>query len=321
MAAYLTIRRPVRDQWYDRRNRPLTGCTVLHSAESIMDTVGPDTGAENVAEFIRTRTSPGSYHDLVDSDSALHLVEYVHGAYHDGTGSNNWALSISWALRTTDWRAMTPERRRAFLRQGARAFIRQQEYRRSIGAPLTERRRITKAQSDAGLSGFIAHGERDPERRSDPGTVPPNLFPWDEWFDVLAEEMAGGPAPAPLPEEEDVTFLMRNAAGTVTWVGPGFSEWVPTSADHRTLLAKLPQFQLGDDLFGRVHAAARSQLASSNYLLAIMKDLADEEPAKVAAAAGRLQVSSVREDLEREALELPPTPDSEATTLELAVPR
>lgn len=315
--AYLDDHPPVRDQWWEKRNRALTGCTVLHTAESVMDTVGPDTGAEAVAEFIRTRTTPGSYHDLCDSDTALALVDYSHGAYHDGTGSNNWALSISWACRTSDWRAMTPERRRAFLRMGARAFIRQQAYRRSVGAPATELRRITKAQSDAGMSGFIAHGDRDPGRRTDPGIAPPNLFPWDEWFDVLREELGGGTPPPAVLEEDDM-FLMRNAKGTVVVVGPGFSEWVPTSADHRQLLAKYPQFQFGDDMFGRIHAAGRAQLGAYQQLQALVKDMADEEPAKVAAAAGRLQVASVRDDLIREALELPETPDSEATTRELA---
>jgi hypothetical protein len=214
MAAYLTTHPPVRDQWYTRRNRPLTGCTVLHTAEGVLDTIGPDTGAENTAEFIRRRTSPGSYHDLCDSDSALQLVEYVHGAYHDGTGSNNWALSISWALRTTDWRTMTPARRAAFLARGAQAFVRQQAYRRSIGAPLTELRRISKAQSDAGLSGFIGHGERDPGRRSDPGTIPPNLFPWDEWFRACREALGGQPAPTPDPLEDDMLMQLRRDSET-----------------------------------------------------------------------------------------------------------
>ncbi|TYP82080.1 hypothetical protein [Blastococcus xanthinilyticus] len=191
MAAYLTERPPAVRQWYAKRNRSLTGCTVLHTAESIMDSVGPDTGAENVANFIRTRTTAGSYHDLVDSDSAIHLVEYHHGAYHDGTGSNNWALSISFACATTDWARMSPAKRRAFLRQGAIAFKRQQDYRRSVGAPLTELRRITKAQSDAGMSGFIYHGDRDPGRRTDPGVRPPAEFPFDEFITECLAVMAG----------------------------------------------------------------------------------------------------------------------------------
>ena len=74
-----------------RRARP-SGVTVLHTAENVIDLVGPDTGAEAVAAFIRTRTTPGSYHDLVDRDSALQLVPYGAEAYQDGTGSNPYAL-------------------------------------------------------------------------------------------------------------------------------------------------------------------------------------------------------------------------------------
>lgn len=159
---------------------------MLHDTESAFDEMGEDTGAENVARFIQGRSTAGSYHDLVDSDSIVPLIPYEHGAFHDGTGSNNWALSLSFACRTIDWRRMTPTKRKAMLRNGAEAFARQQAYRRSIGAPLTELRLITKAQSDAGMSGFIYHGWRDPGRRSDPGTIPPNLFPFTEFIHECA---------------------------------------------------------------------------------------------------------------------------------------
>lgn len=189
--AYLDSHRPAVQQWYTKRSRALTGCTVLHTAESVMDSVGPDTGAESVADFIARRTTAGSYHDLVDSDSWVQLVDLDHGAFHDGTGSNNWALSISFACRTSDWRAMSAEKRRGFLRQGARAFVAQQAYRRARGFPTTELRLITKAQSDAGMSGFTYHGFRDPGRRSDPGVSSPNLFPIEEFISECRAALAG----------------------------------------------------------------------------------------------------------------------------------
>lgn len=197
MAAYLTTHKPRIQQWYTKRNRSLTGCTVLHTSEGVMDTVGVDTGTTNLADFIRTRTSYGAYHDCADSDSNLQLVEYKYGAYHDGTGSNNWALSISFVCRTVDWNKMSLARRAGFMRQGALAFVRQQKYRASTGAPLTRLRRISRAESNAGASGFIAHGDRDPGRRTDPGTLAPHLFPWNEWFaacrKALAEHMPNHP--------------------------------------------------------------------------------------------------------------------------------
>jgi hypothetical protein len=205
MAAYLTLNPPARAQWYRERNRPLTGCTVLHGTESIFDEMGADTGAENVARFIRDRTTPGSYHDLVDSDSWVRLVEYVHAAFHDGTGSNNWALALAFALRTTDWARMAPAKRAAMLAHGARAFVEQQKWRKAHDAPLTRLRYISKAQSDSGWSGFCCHGWRDPARRSDPGTTAPHLFPFDEWLDAcrtaLAEHMPEHPD---APQEDNM---------------------------------------------------------------------------------------------------------------------
>lgn len=173
-----------------------------------MDTVGVDTGTDTLAEFIRNRTTAGSYHDIADSDSNLHLIEHRHGAYHDGTGSNNWALSISFVCRTADWDRMSPERRRGFLHQGALAFARQQDYRRRVGAPLTELRLITKAQSDRGESGFTYHGFRDPGRRTDPGVAAPNDFPFAEFIQECRAVLSGA-EPAPPHREDDDAMLIE----------------------------------------------------------------------------------------------------------------
>lgn len=207
MGAYLTDNKPTVSQWYATRRLPLTGCTVLHTAESIMDAIGPDTGAEAVAKFIQGRTTAGSYHDLVDSDSWIPLVDLRHGAFHDGTGSNNWALSLSFACRTSDWRAMTPEKRRGFLHQGARAFVNQQLYRQATGAPLTRLRLISKSQSDIGMSGLTYHGLRDPGRRSDPGVAAPNMFPLAEFITECRAELARTMPnhPDAPPREDDMT--------------------------------------------------------------------------------------------------------------------
>src|SRR5690606_10054538 len=63
----------------------------------------------------------------------------------------------------------------------------------------------------AGKPGFLAHGDADPGRRSDPGTEAPNLFPWDEFLAFYRIEavdlLGGGPAPNPTPTPKD-GFLM-----------------------------------------------------------------------------------------------------------------
>ena len=99
MSCYLEDHPPRRSQFRRIRRRKPSGVTVLHTAESMLDLIGEDTGAEGVARFICGRTDPGSYHDLVDSDSAIQLVPYDAEAFQDGTGTNPHALSISWAIR------------------------------------------------------------------------------------------------------------------------------------------------------------------------------------------------------------------------------
>lgn len=204
--AYLRRHKPARSQYRSPRRldrSPLpgrcTGLVVLHTAESILDTVGPDTGAENVARYMVTRTTPGSYHDLADADSNLTLVRYADEAYQDGTGSNPYALSISFALKAADWPRLSPARRAAFLEQGAAAFARQQAWLDAHRYPRTLLRRVTRAQSAAGASGFVTHGDRDPGRRSDPGAA----FPWDEWLAAcLTAVTPAKPAPTPAPPTE-----------------------------------------------------------------------------------------------------------------------
>jgi hypothetical protein len=173
-----------RTNW--RPSRP-TGLVVVHSTE-----FPPSWTVAQQAAWLRERTTPGCYHDIADTHGGdLQLVPYEMGAWQDGTGSNGCALSIAFVCRTTDWAQMGDGQRKRTLRAGARCFARQQAWLKAHGYPPTPLRRLTRAQSDAGEAGFIAHGERDPDRRTDPGTKPPNLFPWDEFFTECRAALAG----------------------------------------------------------------------------------------------------------------------------------
>lgn len=230
LAAYLREHRLARSQFRTGRRLhlsplpgQLTGCTVLHTAESALDELGPDAGAEGVAAFMTRRTDPGSYHHLVDSDSVIHLVDLGDEAYQDGTGSNPWALSISFALRAADWPRLTPERRAAFLRQGALAFAAQQAWLAARGYPTTPLRRISKVASNQGAAGFITHGDRDPGRRSDPGRD----FPWGEWLAACADAIDGE------DRDEDMIAIARPKGRPDVWIGDGITRrHIP---DPRTL--------------------------------------------------------------------------------------
>lgn len=197
-----------------------------------MDDVGPDTGAENVARFIQRRDTPGSYHDLVDSDSAIYLVRYPCEAYQDGTGSNPWALSISFALAAADWPRLSPAKRYDFLEQAVSAFRRQQAWLVSNGYPTTPLRRITKAQSDAGMAGFISHGDRDPGRRSDPGRD----FPWGQFLEMCAT--ITNPEDDMPSADEVAAKVWEHALGERGGIGPAnAADWLRHAAIHATSAA------------------------------------------------------------------------------------
>lgn len=181
--AYLDDHPPARTQFRQRHATP-TGLIVVHTAESALDAIGEDTGAEGVADFIRRRADPGSYHRLVDSDSIVPLVRFEMAAYGDGTGSNEFAIHLSFACRAADWPGMDPARREAFLVNGARAAREAATWLKREHGITVPARRVTRTQSDQGAAGFISHGERDPGRRTDPGPA----FPWDRFLTLYASE-------------------------------------------------------------------------------------------------------------------------------------
>lgn len=189
MSIYLEDHPPARRQFKPRTRKP-TGLIVVHTAESVMDTVGPDTGAENVARFIARRGDPGSYHTLVDADSRVRLVRYDQEAYGDGTGSNPIAVHISAACAAADWPRMTPTKREAFVVNLALAAADAADWLKDEHGITVPARYVTKAESDRGLPGFISHGDRDPARRSDPG----DRFPWAMLLDEFTEAVDPGPS-------------------------------------------------------------------------------------------------------------------------------
>ena len=160
--AYLDDHPPARHQFRQRYAQP-SGLIVVHTAESALDDIGEDTGAEGVAAFIARRSDPGSYHRIVDSDSIVALVRFDQAAYGDGTGSNEFAIHVSFACRAADWPHMDPDRREAFLANGARAAREAATWLADQHGITVPARRVTRAQSDQRAAGFISHAERDPE--------------------------------------------------------------------------------------------------------------------------------------------------------------
>lgn len=175
---YLLDNPPARSQFRRHRRAKVSGVIVVHTAESVTDLVLPDSGAESVASFIRGRSQPGSYHSLVDTDSTVPLIPPWMEAFQDRTGSNSHAISISFACRADQWATLPDSWVAGAMEQaGAEVALLRAWVQTQFGftVPL---RRITRQQSGDRTPGFISHAERDPGRRSDPGSG----FPWSRFF-------------------------------------------------------------------------------------------------------------------------------------------
>ena len=228
--AYFLLTHPnpnLRNYSNPRRNKAKpSGVVVLHTGENATDMVGVDSGAENVARYLSTRTTYGSYHVLVDSDSTVPVLPWEYEAYHC-IYTNNHSVGISAGIQLRHWDTMPKDRRDAILRRMAEAaadYARWLKRERGIEIPA---RWLTREEALAGVPGFIEHGRTDPWRRSDP---------WDRDSDEAADFMryyigalgGGGtgtapvvvpsvPKPAPAPKEwPAVDLWVDGALGPVT---------------------------------------------------------------------------------------------------------
>lgn len=186
----------------------------MHTAETILDLIAPDTGAEAVARFISTRPDPGSYHALADSDSRVPVVRYECEAFGDATGSNPHAYHLSFGLSATDWPRLSRAKRAAFIDNGARSAAAWARWVKATRGIVVPARRISRVESELHVPGFISHGERDPGRRHDPGPE----FPWTEFLERFADLMDYN-APDPGDTAMPIAYLWltdtRKASDTV----------------------------------------------------------------------------------------------------------
>ncbi len=213
---YLEDNPPRRSQFRTGRRRAVKPVIVVHTAESGTDRQGADPKAENVASFIRGRSTAGSYHLVGDADSIVQLVDFKNEAFQDGTGSNQWAIGISLAMNAGDWPSLTSQRRTELATTAAQMAAMAATWLKERGLSAPAARLLTKAQSDrSDASGFISHARRDPARRSDPGAA----FPWTEFFQIYQGFLADGNIP--VARESAVSQLQRVVGATADGiVGP-----------------------------------------------------------------------------------------------------
>ena len=242
-----------------------SGVVVLHTGENATDMIGVDSGAENVARFLSTRSTYGSYHDLVDSDSTVFCVPWEYEAFHC-IYTNNHSVGISAAIQLKHWDVMPKDRRDAILRRMAESAAQYAKWLKRTRGIEIPARWLTRAEALAGTPGFVEHGRTDPWRRSDP---------WDRDSDEAADFMryyiaalgggGGGTSPVVVPttpkpkpvtgEWPDVDLWVDGALGPVT-----IKAW-------QRLMASIGKYEgLIDGIFGPVTARAmQSWLRGLNF--------------------------------------------------------
>jgi hypothetical protein len=185
--AYLDDNPPAVTQFRRTRRAAVTGAIVVHTAENSTDTTLPDGGAEAVARFISTRSNPGSYHSVVDSDSVVEVGRYVWEMFHEGTGGNRWSLGLSFACQASQWTRLPDRWVNAAIGLGALEAATMAAWVKETVGVTVPARRITPAQYRSGQPGFLSHAELDPGRRSDPGLA----FPWTQFLERFAQYTGG----------------------------------------------------------------------------------------------------------------------------------
>lgn len=198
-----------------RNGARATGTIILHDAEGGTDLSGADTGAESVANYIRTRTTYGSYHRLVDRDTRIKMAPIDYETWHS-VPDNNWSVGICVAWTKADLPRMTYAQRRSYYVPLAREVldVRAEFAARGITVPVG--RMLSAAETQARKPGISTHSRTDPSRRSDPfgtGSV------YEAEFLAVLNELAANPTST---EDEDMPTAAEVADAVLNYKHPIF---------------------------------------------------------------------------------------------------
>lgn len=199
---YLLDNPPARSQYRRPRRGTFVGAIGIHTTEGVLDTTGPDTGAENVAAFIVRRMTPGSYHRIVDSDSVVAMLPDNSEAFAIAAdGLNRSTINMAWACRTTDLHPSSAWTRSAFTLMAGEIV---DCWRRNRVDPLTAARWLTREQVLAGWPGLFHHGTVQPADRHDAFVRNPDRPALERLLvDEIRAVVTPKPEPTPDPEPED----------------------------------------------------------------------------------------------------------------------
>lgn len=200
----------------------LSGTCIVHTSEGDWRA-----GVDSLTGLVRRRSDYGCYHRACDwADIALYYP-WEWEAWQDSE-TNNWAVGIAAACRTSDWRVMPAEILEGYYRNMARMaadFVAYMRDEYGVEVPL---RRLSGAEARARVPGFCAHGDSG-VARSDPGAD----FDWNKFFDYTRQALGGvlpqGEIITKNEEDDDKMLIIARKKGEdAVWVGDGVTRrWVP----------------------------------------------------------------------------------------------
>ncbi|AYN57431.1 endolysin [Arthrobacter phage Constance] len=180
----------------------LTGTCIVHTSEGAWQA-----GVDSLTNQVRTRTDYGCYHRACDWQDIALYYPWEWEAWQDSE-TNNWAVGIAAACRTSDWAIMPADIREGFYRNMARMaadFVTYMKAEHGITVPLV---RLSGEQARAGVPGFCAHGDSGISR-TDPGAD----FNWTLFFTYTRQALAGitaqGGTTAPVKKESEMPTSKR----------------------------------------------------------------------------------------------------------------
>lgn len=224
---YLVDNPPRVRQYYDVRMPPgWRGAVGMHTTESMMDTVGIDTGPNAVADFIKNRTDKGSYWKIGGSQHAVGLVPIRYTTFSIGvSGFNSVTLNYAFACRTTDlnlghW--WTQYAVGVFAHEIVEAWI------EGKIDPVVANRWIEPEEVLAGRPGLINHGTVQPRDRKDMLVNHPQRAELQAYICQMIAANLGGPAPKE-PDVANPPELFRQASGAIWLVRDGVAVKLTTT--------------------------------------------------------------------------------------------
>lgn len=217
---YLLFNKPQRLAQVNRQRRHKStpsGVCVIHTAEG--------SGANNVANYILNRTSYGSYHRIIDASTTVKLAPWSAETFHCRY-TNPHSVGISAATFAANWNSLYKQPgdpgHRIIDRMAIEAadFVRYMKKTHKTTVPV---KRITRSDALNKKPGFLAHGDTDPGRRTDPGAQ----FDWTYFFARINHHLGNTPStpskptpskPAPTPTAIKLPKSHKDTAGIQAYV-------------------------------------------------------------------------------------------------------